>query len=109
MSSLMKSLVFSEPGKMAIADVERPEPKGDELLIRLGASGICGTDVHIYNGDYTATFPLVPGHEFAGEVVAVGPDVVRVTVHRLQHKLHEAGAGDPVETVRGVGFIIRAA
>jgi len=77
MSSLMKSLVFSEPGKMAIANVERPEPKGDELLIRLGASGICGTDVHIYNGDYTATFPLVPGHEFAGEVVAVGPDVVR--------------------------------
>jgi DNA-binding response OmpR family regulator len=44
-----------------------------------------------------------------GRERAVGPDVVRVTVHRLQHKLHEAGAGDPVETVRGVGFIIRAA
>ena len=60
MSSLMKSLIISEPGKMAIAEVARPEPKGDELLIRVGASGICGTDVHIYNGDYTATFPLVP-------------------------------------------------
>ncbi len=77
MSSLMKSLIISEPGKMAIVEVARPEPKGDELLIRLGASGICGTDVHIYNGDYTASYPLVPGHEFAGEAVVVGPDCVR--------------------------------
>jgi 2-desacetyl-2-hydroxyethyl bacteriochlorophyllide A dehydrogenase len=77
MSSLMKSLIISEPGKIALAEVARPEPKGDELLIRLRASGICGTDVHIFNGDYTASFPLVPGHEFAGEVVAVGPDCKR--------------------------------
>jgi NADPH2:quinone reductase len=77
MNSLMKSLIISEPGKIAIAEVARPEPKGDELLIRVGASGICGTDVHIYNGDYTASFPLVPGHEFAGEAVAVGPDCTR--------------------------------
>jgi len=77
MSSLMKSLIISEPGKMAIAEVARPEPKGDELLIRLRASGICGTDVHMYHGDYTASFPLVPGHEFAGEAAAVGPDCAR--------------------------------
>jgi 2-desacetyl-2-hydroxyethyl bacteriochlorophyllide A dehydrogenase len=73
----MKSLIISEPGKMALADVARPEPKGDELLIRLGASGICGTDVHIYNGGFTASYPVVPGHEFAGEAVAVGPDCKR--------------------------------
>ena len=77
MSSLMKSLIISEPGKMALAEVARPEPKGDELLIRVGASGICGTDVHIYNGDYMASYPLIPGHEFAGEAVAVGPDCTR--------------------------------
>ena len=77
MSSLMKSLIISEPGKIALAEVARPEPKGDELLIRLRASGICGTDVHIFNGDYTASFPLTPGHEFAGEAVAVGPDCKR--------------------------------
>jgi 2-desacetyl-2-hydroxyethyl bacteriochlorophyllide A dehydrogenase len=73
----MKSLIISEPGKMALADVARPEPKGDELLIRLGASGICGTDVHIYNGGFTASYPVVPGHEFAGETVAVGPNCKR--------------------------------
>jgi 2-desacetyl-2-hydroxyethyl bacteriochlorophyllide A dehydrogenase len=77
MSSLMKSLIISEPGKIALAEVARPDPKGDELLIRLRASGICGTDVHIFNGDYTASFPLTPGHEFAGETVAVGPDCTR--------------------------------
>jgi len=77
MSSLMKSLIISEPGKMAIAEAARPEPKGDELLIRVGASGICGTDVHIYNGSFTASYPVVPGHEFAGEAVAVGPDCKR--------------------------------
>jgi len=80
MSSLMKSLVFPEPGKTAIVDLPRPEPQGDEVLIRLAASGICGTDVHIYNGDFAAVFPLVPGHEFAGEAVAVGPDCKRVAV-----------------------------
>ena len=77
MSSLMKSLIISEPGKMAVTEVARPEPKRDELLIRLRASGICGTDVHMYHGDYTASFPLVPGHEFAGEAAAVGPDCAR--------------------------------
>jgi 2-desacetyl-2-hydroxyethyl bacteriochlorophyllide A dehydrogenase len=80
MAALMKSLIFPEPGKMVIADVGRPAPKGDEVLINVKASGICGTDVHIYNGGFTATYPVVPGHEFAGEVVAVGPECTRVKV-----------------------------
>jgi 2-desacetyl-2-hydroxyethyl bacteriochlorophyllide A dehydrogenase len=73
----MKSLIISEPGRMAVADAARPEPKGDELLIRVRASGICGTDVHIYNGDFTASYPVVPGHEFSGDVVAVGRGCTR--------------------------------
>lgn len=80
MTSLMQSLIISEPGKMALAKVARPEPKADELLIRVRASGICGTDVHIYNGGFTASYPVVPGHEFAGEVVAVGPECTRFAV-----------------------------
>jgi len=73
----MKALMISEPRKIALIDCPRPEPKGDELLIRLAASGICGTDVHIFYGGFTATYPVVPGHEFAGVVTAVGPDCVR--------------------------------
>ncbi|PIP00117.1 alcohol dehydrogenase catalytic domain-containing protein [Pleomorphomonas carboxyditropha] len=80
MQSLMKSLIIPEPGKMAIADVPRPDPKADEVLIRVRASGICGTDVHIYNGGFTASYPVVPGHEFAGEVVAVGPACTRISI-----------------------------
>lgn len=80
MKSPMKSLIISEPGKMAIAEVPRPEPEADEVLIKVRASGICGTDVHIYNGGFTASYPVVPGHEFAGEVVAVGPECRRISV-----------------------------
>lgn len=80
MQSMMKSLIISEPGKMAIAEMPRPAPKADEVLIRVRASGICGTDVHIYNGGFTASYPVVPGHEFAGEVVAVGPECSRIPI-----------------------------
>lgn len=80
MSEMMKALVFPEAGKMQLTEMPRPEPKDDEVLIRVRASGICGTDVHIYEGGFTATYPVVPGHEFAGEVVAVGPQCQRITV-----------------------------
>ncbi|CCG09757.1 alcohol dehydrogenase catalytic domain-containing protein [Pararhodospirillum photometricum] len=73
----MKALVFSRPGSLSIEELPCPEPHGDELLIKVAASGICGTDVHIFHGGFPCAFPLVPGHEFAGEVVAVGPECVR--------------------------------
>lgn len=52
-----------------------PEPKGRELLIRVATCGVCGTDVHIFRGEYLGTYPIVPGHEFSGVVEAVGPEV----------------------------------
>lgn len=53
-----------------------PEPTGAELLIEVSRAGICGTDMHILAGEYgLARFPLTPGHEFAGTVAAVGPEV----------------------------------
>jgi 2-desacetyl-2-hydroxyethyl bacteriochlorophyllide A dehydrogenase len=45
------------------------------VLIRVHAAGICGTDLHIFKGEYEATYPITPGHEFSGEIVAVGDDV----------------------------------
>lgn len=52
-----------------------PEPKGRELLIRVATCGVCGTDVHIFRGEYLGTYPIVPGHEFSGVVEAVGQQV----------------------------------
>ena len=45
------------------------------MVIKVAQAGICGTDIHIYNNEYMSDFPLIPGHEFSGEIVAVGRDV----------------------------------
>ncbi|MEF2070520.1 alcohol dehydrogenase catalytic domain-containing protein [Consotaella aegiceratis] len=76
----MRALVFSEPHKMAIEELPQPVAADDQLLIRVRASGICGTDLHIFEGEYTAQYPLVPGHEFSGEVVETGPHCTRFKV-----------------------------
>jgi len=60
--------------------VPTPVPANAEVLIRVWACGVCKTDVHIDQGHFFAAFPLIPGHEFAGEVVAVGNAVTRVRV-----------------------------
>jgi L-iditol 2-dehydrogenase len=71
----MLALQFPELHRMEVVDVPRPEPGGRDLLVRVGSAGICGTDPHILHGVYPATFPVIPGHEYAGEVVAVGSEV----------------------------------
>jgi len=76
----MKAVIFDAPGKIRIGEIDTPQLKPEEALIAIKASGLCGTDLHIYDGDFIASYPVVPGHEFAGEVVDVGPDVVDVHV-----------------------------
>ena len=72
----MKSLLLEEYGKFAIADVPRPEPGDREVLVCVAACGICGSDVHGYDGSSGRRIPpLVMGHEAAGVIVAVGPGV----------------------------------
>ena len=72
----MRAVIIDAPGSMGVGRLPDPTPKPDELVIRVGACGICGTDLHIVDGDSPlARYPIVPGHEFAGEVVAVGSNV----------------------------------
>lgn len=64
-----------------LEDVIIPEPTGDEVLIRVRASGLCGTDLHIQEGKIASVqLPYIPGHEMAGEVFQIGSDVQRVAV-----------------------------
>jgi threonine 3-dehydrogenase len=76
----MKALVkaAAEPG-LRIEDVPLPQLGRDDVLVRVLRTGVCGTDLHIYEWDGWAQanvpVPLVIGHEFAGEVAEVGPDV----------------------------------
>jgi len=76
----MKAIVYSAPREFVFRDVPDPEIAGDEVLLRVRACGICGTDLHIHEGEFLARFPLIPGHEFAGEVAAVGSAVENLQV-----------------------------
>ncbi len=72
----MKVGVFYEKHKLNIEDIPMPKAMPGEVVIAVKACGICGTDVHIFEGDEGAAKTprgTVPGHEFAGEIVAVKP------------------------------------
>src|SRR5580698_4229248 len=72
----MKSLLLSEYNHLAIVDMPVPIPGPDEILVRVEACGICGSDVHGYDGSSGRRIPpIVMGHEAAGTVAAIGTGV----------------------------------
>ena len=73
----MQAAQIVSPDQMRFLAVAEPEPKADEVIIEVKASGICGTDIHIYRGEYLGPYPVIPGHEFAGVVIAAGAQVTR--------------------------------
>lgn len=77
----MAALVVLEPNRFEIQEVPVPVPGPDEVLARVRSVSICGTDAHLIRGDYPGfwppAFPFIPGHEWAGELVAVGPGAER--------------------------------
>jgi D-arabinitol dehydrogenase (NADP+) len=76
----MKAVVYDAPRQYAVKEVPTPEAGPGEVRIKVRQVGVCGTDVHIHNGDFGAVFPLTPGHELVGTVDAVGEGVTRFTV-----------------------------
>ena len=76
----MRAVVIDAPGSIRVANVPDPTPRANEVIVQVGACGICGTDLHIIDGESPlARYPIIPGHELAGEVVAVGSDVNQST------------------------------
>ena len=71
----MKAVVYSAPNTFEVVDVPDPEPGPGEALVRPTLTGVCGTDLHIHSGGFFASYPLTPGHEIVGEVVALGDGV----------------------------------
>jgi 2-desacetyl-2-hydroxyethyl bacteriochlorophyllide A dehydrogenase len=72
----MRALVLDRPGSFRVADVPDPTPQAGQVVVRVECCGICGTDLHILAGEFPPTpYPITPGHEFAGTVVARGADV----------------------------------
>jgi 2-desacetyl-2-hydroxyethyl bacteriochlorophyllide A dehydrogenase len=71
----MKAAVIESIGEIGIETIGDPSPGSGEVVVEVAACGLCGTDLHILQGEFAPTLPIVPGHEFAGTVVARGPDV----------------------------------
>ena len=77
----MHAVTFQAPGEVRIE--EKPDPElvaADDAVVRVEASGICGSDLHIYHGRVPVEQGFTIGHEFVGTVLAAGPDVERVAV-----------------------------
>jgi S-(hydroxymethyl)glutathione dehydrogenase/alcohol dehydrogenase len=76
-----RAAVFWGPGRpFTVEEVELRPPRAGEVVVRMAAAGICGTDLHSVRGEFTRPTPMVLGHEGAGVVEAVGEDVERVAV-----------------------------
>ncbi|MEK4222312.1 zinc-binding dehydrogenase [Bacillus smithii] len=73
----MKALLKTKlgPGNLEVAEVEEPQVGKDQVKILVKYSGICGTDIHTFQGHYKVSAPVILGHEFSGEVVEVGKNV----------------------------------
>jgi len=78
----MKAVVKTEKGEghVEVRDVAEPTVTPGHVVIEVAAAGVCGTDIHIYHDEYPYNTPVVLGHETAGTVVEVGPDVRRIKV-----------------------------
>jgi 2-desacetyl-2-hydroxyethyl bacteriochlorophyllide A dehydrogenase len=73
----MKAIRIPEPNKWEVKDIAKPEPSENDVLIKVMACGICGTDIHIFKGRYFGDYPVIPGHEFSGIVEKTGRNVTK--------------------------------
>lgn len=95
----MKALEKSKPEEgLWMVQARVPEIGLDEVLIRINKTGICGTDIHIWNWDewatHTVPYPMITGHEFAGEIVEIGKSVSGLEVgQRCSGEGHLIGSG----------------
>jgi NADPH2:quinone reductase len=71
----MRTATLTDVGEIEVRERERPEPTGSDVIVQVGACGVCMTDYHMYHGTFAVETPLVLGHESAGTIVDVGEDV----------------------------------
>jgi L-iditol 2-dehydrogenase len=71
----MKALRLEATGRLAVVEAEKPVPGPNDVLVKVDACGICGTDRHLFHGEFPSTPPVILGHEFTGIVEAVGSGV----------------------------------
>ena len=85
-----------------INDVPQPQPGPNQVLVKMYASGICYTDVHLTLGHFSGTFPRILGHEPVGEIVAVAPDV---TTRKVGDPSARHGFSPPADAANGASAV----
>lgn len=71
----MKALVIEKPHQAVVKDMPYPSPGPHEVVIKVEQVGICGTDHHIFEGEFISPYPIIPGHEFSGTIHEIGNQV----------------------------------
>ncbi len=76
----MRAVVYDAPRQFSIRDVPIPQPGPGEVRVKVIQTGVCGTDLHLHEGGFMATFPLTPGHETVGTIDEMGAAVEGLTL-----------------------------
>lgn len=81
MKKMMKAAVMQEIGRFEVKEIPVPEYGSKDILVKIKYAGICGSDTSVYKKGYPVEkFPIVPGHEFSSEIVAMGSEVENLTI-----------------------------
>ncbi|EMD01288.1 hypothetical protein BAUCODRAFT_204777 [Baudoinia panamericana UAMH 10762] len=96
----MRALQYSKPRDFKVVEIDMPDLGEEDVLVKISACGVCGTDLHFHEGEFMAKFPLIPGHEAAGVVVAIGRRVTTVAVG-------DRVVADPMEPCRSCFYCVR--
>src|SRR3954452_14486851 len=75
----MKAVVYDAARSYAVKDIPTPQAAAGQVRIKVDQVGVCGTDLHIHEGDFNAVFPLIPGHELVARVSETSPSTAPAT------------------------------
>jgi D-arabinitol dehydrogenase (NADP+) len=76
----MRAVVYDAPRTFTVREIPMPAAGPGQVRVKVLQTGVCGTDLHLHDGRFMATFPLIPGHEVVGLVDAIGQGVTGLTV-----------------------------
>jgi D-arabinitol dehydrogenase (NADP+) len=93
----LRAIVYDRPRSFTVRTLPDPELGSTEVLLRARLTGVCGTDLHLHEGEFSPVYPLIPGHEIIGEVERVGDQVVGL----------EPGRQVAVDNVTSCGYCVQ--
>src|SRR5256714_1406572 len=98
----MRAAVLRGPRSMSIESLPVPQPAANEVLVKVDANGLCGSDVHCYTGERVLEYPMVLGHEIAGHIVATGANVSLERIGKRVSVEPNFGCGECALCTRGL-------